>query len=108
MNDTAWVCNFTYEIRTNLGVVLDPIFVTREVANEGQGINITLDTTNASKVELSPQGIRVRGWPKRQNTTSQQFFFRIFVAFLDKTDCPPGKFYNNVTETCVGCTSPCT
>ena len=35
MNDTAWICNFTYEIRTNLGQTLDPIFVVREVANEG-------------------------------------------------------------------------
>lgn len=71
MNDTNWVCNFTYEIRSNLGAVLDPIFVVEEVAKEGDGTNITLVTTDKTKVELSPQGIRVRGWPKRQNTSSQ-------------------------------------
>lgn len=67
MNDTSWICNFTYELRTSTGTTLDPIFITKEIANQGDGTNITLVTTDITKVELSPQGVRVRGWPKRQN-----------------------------------------
>jgi len=65
MNDTTWICNFTYEIKTTLGAVLDPIFILKDAANQGDGTNISLVTTNATKIELSPQGIRVKGYPKR-------------------------------------------
>lgn len=70
MNDTSWVCNFTYELRTGTGGTLDPIFVLKEAANQGDGTNITLVTTDKTKVDISPQVVRVKGWPKRQNTTS--------------------------------------
>jgi proprotein convertase subtilisin/kexin type 5 len=56
---------------------------------------------------LSPQTVRVRGWPKRQNTTYAQFTFRIFVAYLDKSDCPSGQWYDTTTEVCLNCASPC-
>jgi hypothetical protein len=49
---------------------LDPIFVARQVANEGDGTNITLVTSDITKTNLSPYTVRVSGWPKRQNTTS--------------------------------------
>jgi hypothetical protein len=54
MNDTFWSCNFSYELRTGLGTALDPIFVIKEQANEGAGTNITLVTTDKTKVDLSP------------------------------------------------------
>ncbi|TNV75036.1 hypothetical protein FGO68_gene6423 [Halteria grandinella] len=107
MNDTAWSCNFTYEIRTGTGAALDSAFVLRETVLEGAGPNLTLVTTDKTKVDLSPQVVRVRGWPKRQNTTSQQFTFRIFVAYLDKSDCPSGQYYNTASELCLNCNSPC-
>jgi hypothetical protein len=107
MSDPSWVCNFTYEIRNGLGGVLDGIFVLNEVAKQGDGPNFTLVTTNSAKTELSPQTIRVRGWPKRQNTTSASIFFRVFVAFFDKTDCPSIKYFSPTLDTCVPCVSPC-
>lgn len=41
--------------------MLDPVFVIREVANQGDGTNITLVTADRTKVDLSPQVVRVRG-----------------------------------------------
>jgi hypothetical protein len=70
MNDTMWSCNFTYQIRTITGSTLDPIFVVKETANEGDGTNITLVTTDITKTLLSPYTVKITGWPKRQNTTS--------------------------------------
>lgn len=107
MNDTNWVCNFSYEIRTVSGGLLDPVFVIKEVANQGDGTNITLVTTDKTKVDLSPQVVKVKGWPKRQNLTSASFTFRIFVAFFDKTDCSSGNYFNTASQSCVSCIAPC-
>lgn len=67
MVDTAWSCNFSYSITNGGGTTLDPIFIVNETAAEGQATNITLLTTDKTKVDISPQVVRVRGWPKRQN-----------------------------------------
>lgn len=107
MVDTAWSCNFSYSITAHTNLPLDPIFIVNETAAEGQATNITLVTSDRAKVDLSPQVVRVKGWPKRQNWTAQNFTFRIFVAYNDPTECPPGKFYDTALERCVGCTSPC-
>ena len=70
MNDTSWICNFTYVITDGVGNTLDPIFVVANVALQGFGTNVTVVTSNIAKVNLSPQTIKVTGWPNRQNTTS--------------------------------------
>ena len=70
MNDTSWICNFTYVFTDGVGNTLDPIFVVANVALQGFGTNVTIVTSNIAKVNLSPQTIKVIGWPNRQNTTS--------------------------------------
>jgi hypothetical protein len=65
MSDPSWICNFTYIFTTALNTALDPIFVKKEVVKQGTNPNITLVTTDKTKIELSPYTIRVRGWPTR-------------------------------------------
>lgn len=108
MSIPSWICNFTYTITDNLGQTLDPIFVVKNVALQGDGTNITLLTTNIAKTAISPQSVMVVGWPNRQNTTSLSIGFRIFVAYEYPDICTSSQYYDNVTlEACVNCTEPC-
>lgn len=69
---------------------------------------MTLDTTDPTKVELSPYTIKIKGWPTRQPVAnSQSFTVRIFIALLDKTDCSTGYYYDSATELCKPCHPPC-
>jgi hypothetical protein len=54
MNISSWICNFTYVFTDGVGATLDPIFVVSNVALQGDGTNITLDTSNITKTTLSP------------------------------------------------------
>ena len=107
MNDSMWVCNFTYSISTQSGQALDPIFVVKQVANEGDGTNVTLVTSDITKTLLSPYTIKVTGWPNRQNTTNQTIQFRVFIAYLNKADCSSGNYYDKPSDSCLPCVSPC-
>ena len=79
--DPVWICNFTYQITNVNGGALDPIFKKHEVVKQGTGPNVTLDTIDKTKVDLSPYTIRVRGWPSRQpSTVAQSLSFRVFIA----------------------------
>ncbi len=65
MIDPLWICNFTYQITNGAGGALDPSFKKNEIVKQGTGPNVTLDTTDITKTDLSPYTIRVRGWPTR-------------------------------------------
>lgn len=108
MIDQSWICNFTYVMTTDSNAALDPIFVKNQAVPQATNPTLSLVTTDKTKVDLSPYGVRIRGWPTRQpSSVALSLTFRIYIAYFDKTDCTPGKYYNSVTETCDPCTSPC-
>ena len=108
MIDPSWICNFTYVMTTDTNSALDPIFVKNQVVPQATNPTLSLVTTDKTKVELSPYTIKIKGWPTRQpSSVALSLTFRIYIAFFDKADCTPGKYYNMATETCNPCSSPC-
>lgn len=67
--DPVWICNFTYVFTNGAGGALDPIFKKTEVAAQGTGPSVQLDTIDVTKVDLSPYTIKLKGWPTRSPST---------------------------------------
>jgi hypothetical protein len=69
MIDPLWICNFTYVFTNGIGGSLDTAFKKTEVVKQGTDPSVQLDTTDITKVDLSPYTIKLRGWPSRQPST---------------------------------------
>jgi len=65
MIDQSWICNFTYVMTTDSNAALDPIFVKNQAVPQATNPTLSLVTTDKTKVDLSPYGVRIRGWPTR-------------------------------------------